>query len=806
MKRRSVLALCALVIFCALAAPAAPDDQAGQVDALIAVLQSSKSPEEKIEACKQLKALGAAKSVPPLAALLGDGDVSLFAREALEVMPAPEARIALCRALTVTDGTNKAGIIDTLGERGERGSLQALIPLLRDPDENIAASAAAALGKIGGSAAAEALEEMRGEAVGTVRSNVVGALLVAADHFLLNGDRKKASDVYERLYDSNEKDYIRIASYRGLVLSADEPTVLLCDALKGEEDAAQRAALQIVAKTGASKQTRAFAQVLQEVPVQIQPALIDALSNRNDPAATEAVSQAVTSPSEAVRIAALRALATLGGPAQAGLLAKAAADSSGIEQRTARASLVRLKGPEAGKMILSEFQKAEPAVLAELARALGDRQEEQIVPELLSLSMETHKEEIRVAVARALDDLARESDVSAIVGLLCKARSEKERTGFESALSSFIVRSKDKKNCLKPVLVAIPGGEAARCALLRVAGQAGGPDVLQVLRKAVRDDNENVRDTAIRTMAETCGLEAAPDLLALASDAKSLVHRVLALRGYWRLVGMAAHLPLEERWQMCKAGMSAAERAEERRLGCTQLAAIHYIDALELAESLCQDENTRAEAELACLNIAAGIRGSHADSAETVLERLSEKAINEATRLGAQRMLSAMQGQVEFEYIPVWLVAGPYREQGKDCSALFDVVFPPEQPNAGGVIWSPAPSPKDASQAWQVDLAEVVAGNQCVVYIMANVSAPRTQSVRLDIASDDGVKLWINDRLVHTNNAIRGITPDQDTVETELTQGPNEFLLKITQNNMGCAAAVRIRNTDLTPIKGLLCW
>ena len=153
-------------------------------------------------------------------------------------------------------------------------------------------------------------------------------------------------------------------------------------------------------------------------------------------------------------------------------------------------------------------------------------------------------------------------------------------------------------------------------------------------------------------------------------------------------------------------------------------------------------------------------------------------------------------------YVMAWEVAGPYRQQDKECQALFDIPFPPEQAGKG-VSWKPAPAPADPALAWQVDLGSIVGGDHCIVYVRARVWAPRGQKARLDIGSDDGIKLWVNGKLVHANNAIRGFTPGQDKAEAVLKEDWNEFLAKITQHTMGCAACIRVRNPDGSVIEGL---
>ena len=157
------------------------------------------------------------------------------------------------------------------------------------------------------------------------------------------------------------------------------------------------------------------------------------------------------------------------------------------------------------------------------------------------------------------------------------------------------------------------------------------------------------------------------------------------------------------------------------------------------------------------------------------------------------KALRAMERYVG--YMTVWQVAGPYRQKGKECRQLFDIAFDPEKPDAK-VTWRPAPRPKDPSLVWKVELSSVVGGDHCVVYVRSKVHAPAKQTVRLDMGADDGIKVWVNGKLVHANNAVRGLTPEQDKATAVLNEGWNDVLVKITQHTMGCEACIRIRRPD----------
>ena len=136
---------------------------------------------------------------------------------------------------------------------------------------------------------------------------------------------------------------------------------------------------------------------------------------------------------------------------------------------------------------------------------------------------------------------------------------------------------------------------------------------------------------------------------------------------------------------------------------------------------------------------------------------------------------------------------------------LYDVVFPPERPGSTGVKWRPAPHPADASLGWQVDLGPLVGGNHCIMYIRTRVHSPKSRPVKLEIGTDDGIKLWINGKLVHANNAVRGLTPRQDKATATLREGWNEFLAKITQHTVGCGACIRILTADGAPLENIRC-
>ena len=267
------------------------------------------------------------------------------------------------------------------------------------------------------------------------------------------------------------------------------------------------------------------------------------------------------------------------------------------------------------------------------------------------------------------------------------------------------------------------------------------------------------------------------------------------------MLGEATGLAAAERLRLVRAGLEAAKRPDDRKRALAVLARIPHPEALRLAADLGAEEAVRPEAHSACVQIASAIGGQQPSAARAALQKVVDETGDDALRAQAKEALAALD---RFKgYISGWQAAGPYRQQGKECEALFDIVFPPEQPDAKGVTWKPAPTPADPALSWQADLGGIVGGDHCVVYLKADVHSPTSQAVRLEIGTDDGVKVWVNGSLAHANNAIRGLTPGQDKAGAELKEGRNTFLLKITQHTLGCGACVRICRPDGSPVEGL---
>jgi HEAT repeat protein len=800
-----------LLSFCALALPSWPALGAadGDEDQQIAILQSNHSLAEKDAACARLKTIGTARCVPVLAALLAGDELSHCARYALESMPGPEAEGALIVALAKTSGSNQVGIINSLAARGDATAAADLGKLLSNADTNTACAAAMGLGRIGGPKALKALQAAWSDtAAGSVHDAEIDGLLDCANRLLTENKDSDALKIFQRLYDTGKNEGARQASFRGLILASGKGGLaLMAKAIAGNDGASQAAALQVATlpKLAGSDATKALADLLPTEKVSVQIALLTCLQRRNDPSALAMVAPMTGSPDADVRLAAINALGDLGDGSVAALLAEKAASATGAEKLAAHSALLNLHRGEVTRALLDAFATAAPAVKTELIRALGDRGDASAAPRLLEMAR-SQDDAMRASSLQALALLAGPAQLADLVQLVVQGGSDDARSEAADALSSACQRlaSRGGHDEVEALVKAVQSGPLeARLALLTVCSGLAEAPVREVLRASLADPEPRVREAALRALCDTRDGELLPDLLKLAVGASEEKMRLLAVRGCVRLATQEEGVKLsnEQKLAALKTILDTPLEAAEKRLVLSGLGAVADRQALSLAIKMLDDPAVKAEAAQAVIQIAGSLAESHPEEAGEGLKKALSVVTDPATKASALEVQKTIWKTSGF--ITAWQMAGPYEQQGKNYSDLFDIPFAPESAEAASVQWKKLPPSTDKAEPWKMDLLKAIGGEQRVAYARTWINSPKNQNVRLELGSDDGIKVWLNDHLVHANNAARGLQPDSDKVEVTLNQGWNSLLVKITQFKAGWGFCVRFAELGGEPVAGL---
>lgn len=148
-------------------------------------------------------------------------------------------------------------------------------------------------------------------------------------------------------------------------------------------------------------------------------------------------------------------------------------------------------------------------------------------------------------------------------------------------------------------------------------------------------------------------------------------------------------------------------------------------------------------------------------------------------------------------YLANWEIAGPYLQRGKkykdkNHKELFDIPFGPELPGVD-VRWQPVTVESHDEHPVVVNIAKnLMYYKDAVAYLRTKIVSDRRKPVRLDFYTDDGIKAWLNGKVILENNVGRGLPEQPDAVNVTLNEGDNQLILKVTQFIFGWEATVKI--------------
>lgn len=150
-------------------------------------------------------------------------------------------------------------------------------------------------------------------------------------------------------------------------------------------------------------------------------------------------------------------------------------------------------------------------------------------------------------------------------------------------------------------------------------------------------------------------------------------------------------------------------------------------------------------------------------------------------------------------YVREWMLVGPWDNTN---STGLRAVYPPEKeiafdkkyPGKGGeVAWKKVKVGPDGIVNL---LPHISPGDNVVAYGYFCATAPADLTTDMYVGSDDGVRVWINGRLVHDHRVDRGLQPDQDVAQVTLKKGRNPVLVKVDQGIGDWGFTLRFRDPD----------
>lgn len=574
-------------------------------DKLIAVLKSNGSRKEKADACRELAVIGTSKAVPTLVSLLADEEFNHMARYALETIPGSSVDRALRAELTRLKGRPLVGAIGSLGVRKDSRAVKPLAQLLGDNDPEVAQAAARALGKIGTAGAARAIEKVLPSTAPANRLAFCEGLFRCAETWASKGKTKDAIGLYDRLRGLTEVPHqVRAGALRGAILTRGPSDLdLLQQSLASTDRVLFNAAVRVALEMNSPRVTRALTARLPQLPPDHQIVIMQALGARHAEAAVRTLATMARMGDMSTRVVAVSALGAVGSTGAVQALAELIEYPESEISQAAVDGMAGIPGGEADAVVINLIKSAKAGVRITGIDLAGRRRMASAVPALLAAATDADVK-VRANAQQKLGRLASPTEVPALLKQLARATDAQDISGFGEALSSVCTRAGSPASATEQVVATLSGAQPMqKVALLGVLGAVGGEGALVSVRGALNDSNPEVRDAAVRALADWPDAAPAPDLLQIVRSATNSNQRDLAFRGYVRLARESG-ATAAEKLKMLTEAATLTTSPPEKLLVLAGLGDILSVESLQLVTPHLSDPAVADEAGAAAVKIA----------------------------------------------------------------------------------------------------------------------------------------------------------------------------------------------------------
>ncbi len=144
-----------------------------------------------------------------------------------------------------------------------------------------------------------------------------------------------------------------------------------------------------------------------------------------------------------------------------------------------------------------------------------------------------------------------------------------------------------------------------------------------------------------------------------------------------------------------------------------------------------------------------------------------------------------------------WTIIGPFDNTDFVCydKPPVNPAHPDITKPVQGKTWIPAPQDAfdgngilDLNHPWGPQ-------NNCVAFLVTEISSNTAQTVMITAGSDDGLTVWVNGNKVHEDRDQRGVTLDELEIPAKLKKGKNRLVAMVQQGGGGWGLEMKI-NTN----------
>ncbi len=568
---------------------------------LLAILSSKQSsPAAKQFTANQLYRLCDEDTVPALRDLLLRRDTSDLARKGLELIAHPKAEAALLDAIDRSSGSMLLGIIESLGNKADPAAARVLSRTAKGGNAEVCLAALAALAKIPGPEAMDALEWCRLNLTQRMRPHATDAYIQSGWLSLKNGNYETAIYLFDSLLIDVEPIEIRAQGLRGLIRAErDQAVPTIIEALSGDEPDLRKVAAEEAGKVPGPAATEAFLKHYPDLVPENQIILLHAFAQRGDAAALPTIVLATRSRLPEIRRAAIESAGAFNHPDVLQPLLRAAANGTGEEQRLAREALTRLNPPRMNDALVKAAMSADNGIRYEAVKAMAARSTPTAIPVLLRIA-ERDVKDIRVEALKALGTLGTQHELPFMVEMLIDAWTDENRAFIAQAIVAIAHRSpagKARTAAVSNALKKSSLSDGIHLTLVNMLGDIGDDSGLPALEAHARTRESVSSTAALKILANWPNDLPIDTLQRIAGTAKEDQQRAIAFDGFLRMVQRPdSSRGVDRTLKYYQQAAKIAATPDEKRAVINGLSQINHSGSLRILETFLGDSQVAEDA------------------------------------------------------------------------------------------------------------------------------------------------------------------------------------------------------------------
>ena len=565
---------------------ASPETKAQTAARLAAMLDDGTSYPGRQFVCMQLRLVGGAAEVPKLAEWLDRPEDAENVRLALTDIQCEESLVPLRKALETFKGRERIGIIGSLAARNDRTSIPAFVRLLGDPNKDVAAVAASALGLFGTEGLDALLKAKEMPVVGMALIGIANAL---ADQ----GKTEEATKLFAVYSDTKYPVGLRRAAFQGRlrILSAEQRKQTIAEWFFDDDSEKNTIAAAHLGELSDARFDEMYKNI-NKMGTRGRIVFFEVAAERKGKQLLETLLKALESNDTAERLTALRMIGNIGDASTIPILIDALAKDE-ASRNAAKEALIRFPAQAVGPKLVESLQNQ--TVRSSAIDIIVTVKYYDAIDPMIRLAKsedDAVSEPVIIGLGRLCDP--DDTDLPRMMNLYVTSRPGTHRDKVERAVVIVCEKIPDaavRADKLITILEKRDGGLSGQVLVdtLPLLGKVGNKRVAEIIRPLVDGKNPALQQAAVRALCNWPNAEYLDDLWKVVTHSPSQQYRQWALRAFVRVVTLKSDRPEAETLTLLKKAMSAADADADRQWCLSRVATVRIIESVDWATSFLDD-------------------------------------------------------------------------------------------------------------------------------------------------------------------------------------------------------------------------